>query len=172
MARSLFNDMKRSGFLVARSPSMSRGRRRGCCRASARKDACPRWDSQRVASHGIGAPSSSRLGDQMHCPLPIVASSRLSTDLVLLSFSSSPFFCCLAYWGPTSPSSNSSTGLFRLKLGIGCSAGSTEGGRGGGSLAGTCSLGASLKDYPLFLLDMSRLSPDLGFKPIPFFSTS
>ena len=36
MAMSLFSDKKISGCRVARSPSMSRGRRRGCYKASAR----------------------------------------------------------------------------------------------------------------------------------------
>ena len=41
IARSLFNDMKRSDYLVFLSPSISRGRRRGCCKVSARYVACP-----------------------------------------------------------------------------------------------------------------------------------
>ena len=80
-----------------------RGKRRGCCRASARKDACPRWDSHRVASHEIGAPSNSTRGDQVRCSLRIAASSRLSTNLVLFSLGSLLFFGCLAFLGPTSP---------------------------------------------------------------------
>ena len=41
IARSLFNDLKRFGYLVLLSPSISWGRRRGCCKASARYVACP-----------------------------------------------------------------------------------------------------------------------------------
>ena len=41
IARSLFNDMKRSDYLVFLSSSISRGRRRGCCKASAKYVACP-----------------------------------------------------------------------------------------------------------------------------------
>ena len=147
---------------------MSRGKRRGYCKASTRYDACPRWDSQRVTSHGMGAPSNSSRGDQVRCSLLRAALSRLSIDFALLSLGSLPFFCCLAFWGPTSPSSSSSTGLFRLKFGMGCNAGSVEGGGGGGGReVGTCSLGASLKDYPLFLLDIRPCRPDLGFKSMP-----
>ena len=147
---------------------MSLGIRRGCYRALARYDACPCWDSQRVASHGMGAPSNSNRGDQVRNSLLRAASSRLSTDFVLLSLGSLPFFYYLAFWGPTSPSSSSSTGLFCLRFGMGCSAGSVEGGRGGGGrLAGTCSLRASLEDYLLFLLDMRPLRPDLGFRSMP-----
>ena len=172
MAMSLFSDIKRSGCRVARSPSMSRGRRRGCCKASAKQDACPRWDSHRVASHEIGAPSNSRRRDQVRCSLLIATSSQLSTDFVLFSLGSLPFFYCLAFSGPTLPSSNSSTGLFRLKLGRGCSAGSVVEGGGGGSLDVACSLGASLEDCPLFLLYRRPLRPDLGFKSMPSSSTS
>ena len=69
-------------------------------------------------------------------------------------------------------SSSSLTGLFRLKFGMGCSAGSVGEEGGGGRLAGTCSLGASLEDYPLFLLDMRPLKPNLGFRSMPSSSTS
>ena len=164
---SLFSDMKRSGCRVARRPSISRGKMRGCCRASARNDACPRWASQRVASQEIGAPSNSSRGDQVRCSLRIAASSRLSTDLVLFSLGSVvslPFFWCLAFSRPTSPSSNSSTGLFCLKLGMSYSATSEVGGRGGGALEVVCSFGASLDDCPLFLLERRPLRPDLGFR--------
>ena len=68
IARSIFNDMKRSGCLVVWSLSMSRDKRRGYCRASARNDACSRWDSQRVVSQGMGAPSNSSRGDQGAAP--------------------------------------------------------------------------------------------------------
>jgi len=169
---TLFSDMKRSGCRVAQRPSISRGKRRGCCRASTRKDACPRWDSHRVASHEIGAPSNSRRGNQVRCSLRIAASSRLSTDLVLFSLGSLPFFWCLAFLGPTSPSSNPSTSLFRLKLGISCNAASVVGGRGGGALEVVCSFGGSLEDYPLFLLDRRPLRPDLGFRSMPSSSIS
>ena len=148
---------------------MSRGKRRGCCRALARYDTCPCWDSQRVASQGMGAPSNSNRGDQVRCPLLSAASSRLSMDFILLSFGSLPFFCYLAFWGLTSPSSSSSTGLFCLRFGMGCSAGSME---GGGRVAGTCSLVAYLEDCLLFLLDIRPLRPDLGFKSMPSSSIS
>ena len=46
IARSLFNDIKRSGCLVRLRPSISLGRRRGCCRALARMVTCPLWDSR------------------------------------------------------------------------------------------------------------------------------
>ena len=41
IAKSLFNDMKRSGCLVFLSPFISRERRRGYYKASARYVACP-----------------------------------------------------------------------------------------------------------------------------------
>ena len=148
---SLFSDMKRLGCRVARRPSISRGKRRGCCRASVRNDACPRWDSHRVASQEIGAQSNSSLGDQVCCSLRIAASSRLSTDLVLFSLGSLvslPFFWGLAFSRPTSPSSGSSTGLFRLKLGIGCSAASDGGERRSRSLRGRLLLRDVLRGLP------------------------
>ena len=123
MAISLFSDIKRFRCRVSRSSFMSQGKRRSCCKASARYDACPRWDSHRVASHEIGAPSNSRRGDQVRCSVLIVASSRLSTNFVLFSLGSLHFFYCLAFSGSTSPSSSSSIGLFRLKLGRGVTLG-------------------------------------------------
>ena len=174
---SLFSDMKRSGCRVAWRPSISQGKRRGCCKASARNDACPRWDSHRVASQEIGAPSNSSRGYHIRCSVRIAASSQLSTNLVLFSLGSLvslPFFWCLAFLQPTSPSSNSSTGLFRLKLGIGCSAASDVGGRGGGggALEVGCSFGAFLQDGPLFLLERRPLRLDLGFRSSPSSSIS
>ena len=165
IAMSLFSDMKKSGCRVAQRPSILRGKRRGCYRASAKKDACPRWDSHRVASQEIGAPSNSSRGDQVRCSLRIAASPRLSTDLVLLSLGSLPFFWYLTFSRPTSPSSNSSTGLFRLKLGIDCSVASDVRGRGGRALEVGCSFGASLEDCPLFLLERRPLRPDLVSNP-------
>ena len=172
---SLFSDMKRSGCRVARRPSISRGKRRGYCRASAKNDTCPRWDSHRVASQEIGAPTNSSRGDHVRCSLRIAASSQRSTDLVLFSLGSLvslPFFWGLAFSQPTLPSFNSSTGLFHLKLGIGCSAASDVGGRGGGVLEVGCSFGVSLEDCPLFLLERGPLRPDIGFRSIPSSSIS
>lgn len=145
ITRSFFNDMKRFGCLVFLSLSMSRGRRRGCCKASARYVTYPFWDSQIVASQEMGAPSSSSRGDHVHCPLRMAASSQLSTDLALLSLGSLAFFYCLAFCGPTFPSSRSSIGLFLLRFGLACRPRSVEGGGAGrGRLGGTCTLGTSL----------------------------
>ena len=55
---------------------------------------------------------------------------------------------------------------------MGYSAGSVGGGGRGGRLARTCSLGASLEDCPLFLLDIRPLRPDLGFKSMSSSSVS
>ena len=55
ITRSLFNDMKRFDCLVFLSPSISRGKRRGYYKASAKYVACPLWDSQSVASQEMGA---------------------------------------------------------------------------------------------------------------------
>ena len=74
---------------------MSQGKRRGCCKASAKNDASRRWDSYRVASQENGEPSSSSRGDHIRCSLRIAASSQLSMDLVLFSLGSLvslPFF--------------------------------------------------------------------------------
>ena len=164
--------MKRLGCLVFLSPSMSRGRRRGCYKALARYVACPLWDSQSVTSQEMEAPSNSSRGDQVRCPLRTTASSRLSIDLALLSLGSLAFFCCLAYWGSTSPSSKSSTDLFLLRFGLACNLRSMGRGGGEGRLARTCTLGASLKDCPLFLLAIRPFKPDLYFRSMPSSSIS
>ena len=111
--------MKRSGCLVCLRPSISLGRRRGCCWVSARMVACPLYDSQSVASQEMGAPFTSSRAAQERCPRRNSASSRLSIDLAFLSLGSLVFFCCLVpFWGPTLPSSKSLTGLFFLKSGL------------------------------------------------------
>ena len=173
IARPLFNDIKRFGYLVFLSPSISRGRRRGCCKASTRYVACPLWDSQIVASQEMGAPSISSRGDQVRCPRRTTTSSWLSTNLALLSLSSLAFFCCLTpFWGPTSSSSKSSTIFFLLKFGLAYNPRLVGGGGRGGRLARTCTLGTSLEVGPLFLLGIRPFKPDLCFKSMPSSSTS
>ena len=125
--------MKRSGCLVCLRPSISLGRRRGCCWVSARMVACPLYDSQSVASQEMEAPFTSSRAAQKRCPRRNSASSRLSIDLAFLSLGSLVFFCCLVpFWGPTLPSSKSLTGLFFLKSGLIFSPRSVESWGGGG----------------------------------------
>ena len=166
--------MKMSGCLVRLRPSISLGRRRGCSETSARRLACPLWDSQSMASQGIGAPSTSSQGAQDRWPRHSSTSSRLSTKLAFLSLGSLAFFYCLApFWGPTSPSSKSSTCLFFLKSGLTLSprsAGSC-GGRGG-RLTKTWVLGTSFEVDPLFLLAIKPPRPILYFRSMPFSSSS
>ena len=112
MARSLFRDMKRSCCLVCLRPSMSLGKRRGCSKALARKVVCPLWDSEIVASQGMGAPpNSSRkayVRDPRHASAPI--SSLLSTEGGYLSLT---FLGCFTpFRGIISPSSPSYAFLF------------------------------------------------------------
>ena len=114
--------MKRSGCLVRLRPPMSWERRRDCSKVSTRWVACPLWDSQIMASQGMGAPSIFSWRAQVCGPWHTSALSRLSTDLALLSLESLAFFCCLApFWGATSPSSKSLTGLFFLRFRLACS---------------------------------------------------
>ena len=172
--KSLFNDIKRSGCLVRLRPSMSLGKGRGCSKALARMVACLLWDSQSVASQEMGAFSTSSRRAQERCPQRNSASSRLSTNLAFLSLGSLVFFYCLApFWGPTSPSSKSSTILFFLKLGLAFSLRSVGSwGGGGGRLGGTWVLGASFKVNPLFLLANRPFKPILYFRSIPSSSSS
>ena len=112
MARSLFRDMKRSCCLVRLRPSMSLRKRRGYSKASARKVVCPLWDSQIVASQGMGAPPNSsqkaHVRDPQHASAPI--SSLLSTEGGRLSLT---FLGCFApFRGIISPSSPSYAFLF------------------------------------------------------------
>ena len=117
----------------------------------------------------MGAPSISSLGDQVRCPRHTLASSRLSTDLTLLSLGSLALLCCLApFWGPTSPSSKSSTSLFFLRFELACNPRLVGGEGEGGRLRGTCVLGTSLEVCPLFLLAIRPFKPVLCFKSMPY----
>ena len=80
------------------------------------------------------APSTSSRGDQVRCwrhaSAPIY-SSQLCTEVALLFLGSLAIFCCLvSFWGATSHSSSSCTGLFFFRFGITCSLRSV-GGKGG-----------------------------------------
>ena len=89
----------------------------------------------------------------------LFCSSRLSMEWDLLSRASlATFYCLVPFWGPTSPSSSTITGLFFFKLGIGFnlrSMGIIRG--GGGRVVGTWDFGISCKVVPLFLAAISSL---------------
>ena len=114
----------------------------------------------------MGALSISSHGAQVHCPRRISASSRLPSNLALLSLGSLDFFYYLApFWGATSPSSKSYDGLFFLKSGMDFNlmlAGSEGGGRG--RLGATWVLGASLEVCPLFVLAIKPFKLVLCFR--------
>ena len=121
----------------------------------------------------MGAPSISSLGDQVRCPHRTSASSWLSTDLTFLSLGSLALLCCLdPFWGTTSPSSKSSTGLFFLRFELACSPRSVGGGGEGWRLRGTCVLGTSLEVCPLFLLAIRPFKSVLCFRSMPSSSSS
>ena len=65
MAKSLFKSRKTSCFLMYLTLAMSFGNRRVCSTASATYPAMPTWKSQMEASHGRGAPFSSKGGAQV-----------------------------------------------------------------------------------------------------------
>ena len=125
MARSLFRDIKRSGYLIFFISSISLGRRSGCSKTSTIWVEWPCWNSLTEAFQGMAALSTYSRGDQVRCwrrtSAPI-CSSRLSTKVALLSLGSLAVFCCLVpFWGATSPSLSSYAGLFFFKFGIACS---------------------------------------------------
>ena len=146
MARSLFRDIKRSCCLVCLRPSMSLGRRRGYSKALARKVAYPLWDSQIVASQGMGAPPNSSRGAHVRDPQLISApvSSLLSTEGARLSLTFLSYFA--PFRGMISPSSPSCAFLFFFKLGQGSNPSVVIGGR----VKGTWVLGTSFDINPMF----------------------
>ena len=155
------------------TPSMSRGRRRGCSRASTRIVACPLWDSQSVVSQGMRAPFTSSQGALVRYPRRTSASSQLSIDLALLSLGPLVFFYCLApFGGASSPSFKSSIGLFFLKSGTSFSLRSAGSAGGGGRLGITWVLGTSFEVCPLFLFAIKPLKPILYFKSMSSSSAS
>ena len=150
MARSLFRDMKRSCCLIRLRPSMSLGKRRGCSKALARKVVCPLWDSEIVASQGMGAPPNSSRKAYVRGPRRALApvSSLISTEGARLSLT---FLGCFApFGGIISPSSPSCAFLFFFKSGQGSSPSTATRGGGGGRLGGTWVLGTSFEVDPLF----------------------
>ena len=115
------------------------------------------------------APSTSSRGAHKRWPRRNSTLSRLSMDWALLSLGSLVFVCCLTpFWGPTSPSSRSSTTLFFFKFELAFSPTSVGiWGGGGGRLIGTWVLGASFEVYPLFLLANWPFRPVLCFRSMP-----
>ena len=101
---------------------MSLGRSRGCSRALVIWPAHPFWNSRTDAPQRIGAPSTSNRGLHMRCVIRTSARccfSRHFTDWDLLLLASGTIFYCLVpFWGPTSPSSSTSTGLFFFRSGL------------------------------------------------------
>ena len=120
------------------------------------------------------APSTSSQGAHKRWPRRNSTLSRLSMDWALLSLGSLVFVCCLTpFWGPTSPSSRSSTTLFFFKFELAFSPTSVGiWGGGGGRLIGTWVLGASFEVYPLFLLANWPFRPVLCFRSMPSSSSS
>ena len=165
-ARSLLRDKKRSCCLIFLRASISFGKRSGCSKASPTWEACPLWKSLTEAVHGMAAPSTSNLGDQVHCwrctSTPL-SSSLLSAEEALFSLGSLVvFYCLVPFWGGTSPSSSSCTGLFFFKFELACNSRSVGGrGRGGGKVGGSLDLGASLEVNPVFLTARN------SFRPLP-----
>ena len=164
MARSLFRDIKRSGCLIFFTTSISLGRRNGCSKTSTIWVEWPFWNSLTKAFQGMAAPSTFSRGDQMRCwrrtSAPI-CSSQLSTKVALLSLGSLAIFCCLVpFWGATSPSLSSYTGLFFFKFGIACSPRLVGiEGKEGEEWEELRTWGLLLNLTPLFLAAMSSLRP-------------
>ena len=126
-----------------------------------------------MASQGTRAPSTSSRGAQVHCPRRSSASSRLSTNLALLSLGSLALLCYLApFGGATSPSFMSSVGIFfrRSEMAFSPRSIRSEGG-GEGRLGVTWALGASFKVCPLFLLAIRPFRPILCFRSMPYSSS-
>ena len=146
---------------------MSLGRRRGCSKASVRRVACPLWDSQIVASQGMGAPPNSSRRTHVRDPRHASAliSSLLSTEGGRLSLTFLSYFA--PFRGIISPSSPSCAFLFFFKSGQGSNPSTVTGGGGGGRLEGTWVLGTSFKGDPLFRLANRPFKVDLYFKSIP-----
>ena len=153
MGRSLFRDMKRSccfSFLIT---SISLSKRNCCSKALATYAEWPLWNSLTEAFQEMAAPSTFSRGDQVCCWVCTSAkdySSRLSTEVDLLSLGSLATFCCFVpFWRATSPSSSSCTSLFCFRFGMACSPRSVGGrGGGGGRVGGTWELGTSCEVDP------------------------
>ena len=103
------------------------------------------------ASYGMGAPSISSRGAQVHWGRHTSTLSLLSTEAPLLSLGSLATFCCLlSFRGATSPFSSSWSALLFFRFGM---ASRPRLGRGGGGgIIGGCVLGSSFELPPLFLL--------------------
>ena len=67
MARSIFKDKKRFGYLMCLKAFMSLGKRRGCSKASAMWAECPLWNFLIEEFQGIVVPSTSSQGDHVRC---------------------------------------------------------------------------------------------------------